>query len=46
MNIAELLPTLRSLSRANKLKFRQFLVLELAKEEDILLLEPGEYGKS
>ncbi|MBD1840243.1 hypothetical protein H6F78_22400 [Coleofasciculus sp. FACHB-64] len=41
MNIVELMPTLRSLSRADKLKVMQFLVLELAKEEDALLLEAG-----
>lgn len=41
MSVTELLPTLRNLSRADKLQVMQFLVLELAREEDAPLLEPG-----
>ena len=37
MSIAELLPTLQSLSRADKLKIMQFLVGELAPEENARL---------
>lgn len=33
----ELLPSLKELSRADKLRAMQFLVFELAKEEDVLL---------
>lgn len=40
MTVTELLPTLKNLSRADKLTIMQFLVLELAKEEDALL-QPG-----
>ncbi|MGH2415519.1 MAG: hypothetical protein ACRDEA_17880 [Microcystaceae cyanobacterium] len=40
MTAAELFPTLRSLSRADKLKVMQFLVVELAKEEEPSL-QPG-----
>ena len=39
MTAAELFPTLKSLSRADKLKVIQFLVTELAKEE--VTLQPG-----
>lgn len=39
MSIAELLPTLKKLSRADKLKAMQFLVEELATEEEALLLQ-------
>lgn len=42
MSIADLLPTLQKLSRAEKLKVMQFLVQEMAKEEEILSLQPGE----
>lgn len=41
MNVAELFPSLRSLSRADKLKVMQFLVQELATEEELALLQPG-----
>lgn len=41
MNLAELFPTLQNLSRADKLKIMQFLVSELAREEEALLLENG-----
>jgi hypothetical protein len=41
MNVAELLPTLQTLSRADKLKVMQFLVQELAAEEEALSLQPG-----
>lgn len=40
MTIAELFPTLRNLSRADKLKVMQFLVAELTQEEEPTL-EPG-----
>ena len=40
MTIAELLPTLRNLPRAEKLKVMQFLVAELANEEEPTL-QPG-----
>ena len=41
MSVAELLSTLQTLSRADKLKVVQFLVQELAAEEEALLLQPG-----
>lgn len=41
MSVAELLSTLQTLSRADKLKVMQFLVQELAVEEKALLLQPG-----
>ncbi|MCM0588953.1 MAG: hypothetical protein ACSI46_02435 [Gloeotrichia echinulata DVL01] len=41
MSVAQLLPTLRNLSRAEKLQIMQFLVQELAAEEEALLLKPG-----
>lgn len=41
MSVAELLSTLQTLSRADKLKVMQFLVQELAAEEEALLLQPG-----
>jgi hypothetical protein len=41
MSVAELLPTLQTLSRADKLKVMQFLVQELAAEEEALSLQPG-----
>ncbi|HIK13013.1 MAG TPA: hypothetical protein IGS52_22605 [Oscillatoriaceae cyanobacterium M33_DOE_052] len=40
MSITELIPTLQSLSRVDKLKVMQFLVEELAKEENAGL-QPG-----
>ena len=40
MTIAELFPTLRELPRADKLKVMQFLISELAREEEPAL-EPG-----
>ncbi len=43
MTIAELIPTLRNLSRAEKLRVMQFLVSELAKEEDPTLVSGGTY---
>jgi hypothetical protein len=39
-SFTELLPSLKELSRADKLRAMQFLVFELAKEEDALL-KPG-----
>ncbi|KYC40414.1 hypothetical protein WA1_26750 [Scytonema hofmannii PCC 7110] len=42
MSIADLLPTLQKLSRADKLKVMQFLVQEMATVEEILSLQPGE----
>ena len=41
MSYSELLPTLQTLSRADKLKVMQFLVQELAAEEEALSLQPG-----
>jgi hypothetical protein len=43
MTIAELLPTLRNLPRADKLKVMQFLVAELAKEEEPSLQPEATY---
>ena len=43
MPLTELLPVLRELSRADKLRVMQFLVLELAKEEDPLLTPEVSY---
>ncbi|MGK7933379.1 MAG: hypothetical protein AB4041_18370 [Microcystaceae cyanobacterium] len=34
MSVAELLPNLQKLSRSDKLKIMQFLIAELAREED------------
>lgn len=39
--VAELLPTLRVLSRADKLRVVQFLVSELVRDEDSDVLTPG-----
>ena len=36
MSVAELLPALRELSRADKLRVMQFLVQDLAQEEALL----------
>lgn len=41
MSVAELFPSLQNLSRAEKLRVIQFLVQELASEEEALLLQPG-----
>ncbi|RCJ18020.1 hypothetical protein A6770_33295 [Nostoc minutum NIES-26] len=41
MNAADLFPTLQKLSRADKLKVMEFLVQELATEEEALSLKPG-----
>ena len=41
MSYSQLLSTLQTLSRADKLKVMQFLVQELAAEEEALLLQPG-----
>jgi hypothetical protein len=43
MTLEELLPALKSLSRADKLRATQFLVFELAKEEDALLVPEVAY---
>lgn len=43
MTITELLPTLRDLNRANKLRVMQFLVAELAKDEGALLAAEATY---
>lgn len=40
MTVSALFPTLRSLSRADKLRVMQFLVAELAREEEPTL-QPG-----
>lgn len=40
MTMTELFPTLRDLSRADKLKIMQFLIAELAREEEPSL-QPG-----
>lgn len=42
MSLVELLPALQELSRGDKLRLIQFLVSELAKEEDITLIDPNE----
>ena len=39
MSLTELLPLLQELSRADKLRLIQFLVFELAKEDNITLLD-------
>jgi hypothetical protein len=41
MSVTELLSTLGNLSRAEKLQVMQFLVQELAAEEEASLLQPG-----
>jgi hypothetical protein len=41
MSVTELLPTLQKLSRAEKLRVMQFLISELAKEENEASLEQG-----
>ena len=39
MSLNELIPALQTLSRVDKLRLIQFLVIELAKEENIPLLD-------
>ena len=41
MLLNELLPTLQTMSRTDKLRLLQFLVFELAQEENIEWLEPN-----
>jgi hypothetical protein len=41
MSVTELLPTLQKLSRAEKLRVMQFLISELAREENETALEDG-----
>jgi hypothetical protein len=41
MSVAELLPALRTLSRAEKLRVMQFLVQELTIEEEAALIQNG-----
>jgi hypothetical protein len=43
MSLTELLPVLQELTRADKLRALQFLVLELAKEEGALLIPEASY---
>lgn len=43
MLLEELLPALRNLNRADKLRATQFLILELAKEEGALLMPDMQY---
>jgi hypothetical protein len=43
MPLTELLPILQELSRADKLRVLQFLVLDLAKEEGALLTQEMSY---
>ena len=43
MTIAELFPTLKNLDRADKLKIMQFLITELAKEEELTLQSDTTY---
>ena len=43
MGLQELLPALKQLNRADKLRATQFLVLELAKEEGALLMPETAY---
>lgn len=38
MSLAELFPTIKMLSRADKLRLMQFLVIDLAQEEGVPLL--------
>jgi hypothetical protein len=44
MSTADLFPTLRGLSRAEKLKVMQFLIAELAKEEEPTLQAGATYS--
>lgn len=43
MTVSEILPTLRDLNRADKLRVMQFLVTELAKDEGVLLTSETVY---
>ncbi|CAD5965933.1 hypothetical protein PCC9214_03493 [Planktothrix tepida] len=43
MNVTDLFPALRNLPRIDKLKVMQFLVLELAKEENLSLEQGATY---
>jgi hypothetical protein len=43
MSLTELLPNLKELNRADKLRAMQFLLAEITKEEAVLLLPDGEY---
>ena len=43
MSLVEMLPSLKELDRSDKFKAMQFLMLELAQEEQVTLLPPGEY---
>ena len=43
MSVNELLPVLRPLSRADKFRLMQFLVVELAAEENALIEPNAEY---
>ncbi|HAJ62391.1 MAG TPA: hypothetical protein DCP31_26690 [Cyanobacteria bacterium UBA8543] len=43
MTVAELFPTLRNLTRADKLKVMQFLIAELAQEEEPTLQPEATY---
>jgi hypothetical protein len=44
MTVIELFPTLRSLPRADKLKVMQFLIAELAREEEPILEQGATYS--
>jgi hypothetical protein len=44
MTTADLFPTLRELPRAEKLKVMQFLIAELAKEEELSLKAGATYS--
>ncbi|MBW4474703.1 MAG: hypothetical protein KME45_30645 [Stenomitos rutilans HA7619-LM2] len=44
MTVVELFPTLRNLPRADKLKVMQFLIAELAKEEEPTLQSGATYS--
>ncbi|MEM9005196.1 MAG: hypothetical protein AAGE59_16950 [Cyanobacteria bacterium P01_F01_bin.86] len=44
MTVAELFPTLRSLPRVDKLKVMQFLIAELASEEEPVLQSGATYA--
>lgn len=43
MSLTELLPDLKELNRADKLRAMQFLLAEIAKDEEVLLLPGAEY---
>jgi hypothetical protein len=44
MTLVDLFPTLRSLPRADKLKVMQFLIAELAREEEPTLQQGATYS--